>query len=198
MCFVALTDCSTFKKYFLSQSQNKKMAAFWNSYSKLYELRSLSPHVPVIATATKLTKETIVNLLHMKNIHEIKETANKLNIAYSVKYLDKDTELECYFDWLADELKEKNLNAQRTIVYCQTIKQCALLYGNLKAMMGDDLFMGDCRKDALLEMLHSCTPQSNKENILHSFQLETKKIIQRESLCLDNRRTLHPQQHFFH
>ena len=155
------------------------MAAFRESYSKLYELRSLAPNVPVIAltaTATKLTRDTILSLLHMENVVEIKESPNKLNVAYVVHYMEKDTELEFYFDWLSDELKQNKQKTERTIIYCQTIKQCGMLYATIKALLGNDMFIGDNRRDVLVEMLHSCTPAANKQNILESFQSDNGTI----------------------
>jgi len=59
-------------------------------------------------------------------------------------------------------------------LYCQTIKQCGLLYANIRGMLG----IGACTTDGecLLEMLHSCTPTSNKEVIMKSFCKEHGKI----------------------
>ena len=74
-------------------SQDNKMAAFCKSYSNLYELRSLAPNVPVVAltvTASKQTRDTVFNLLNMKNAVEIKESPNKLTVAYVVQYMDKE------------------------------------------------------------------------------------------------------------
>ena len=76
-------------------SQDNKLAAFRECYSKLYELRSLAPNVPMVtltatATATKLTRDTILSLLNMENVVEIKESPNKINVAYVVQYMDKD------------------------------------------------------------------------------------------------------------
>lgn len=156
------------------------MAAFRESYSKLYELRSLAPNVPVVAltaTATKLTRDTILSLLHMEHAMEITESPNKLNVAYVVQYMDKDTELDLYFDWLADELRQFREKSERTIIYCQTIRQCGMLYATIKALLGKDIFIGINRsKDVLVEMLHSCTPEANKENILESFQSENGTV----------------------
>ena len=119
-------------------SQDNKMAAFRESYSKLYELRSLAPNVPVVAltaTATKLTRDTVFNLLDMKNAVEIKESPNKLNVAYVVQYMGNDMELEFYFGWLTDELKQSREKTERTIIiYCQTIRQCGSLYATIKPL----------------------------------------------------------------
>lgn len=67
-------------------------------------------------------REYYFNLLNMKNAVEIKESQNKLNIAYVVQYMDKDMELEFYFGWLTDELKQSQEKTERTIIYCQTIR----------------------------------------------------------------------------
>ena len=93
------------------------MAAFRECYSKLYELRSLAPNVPMVAltaSATKLTRDTILSLLNMANVVEIKESPNKLNVAYVVQYMDKDTELEFYFSWLTDELKRSQEKTEQS------------------------------------------------------------------------------------
>ena len=82
-------------------SQDNKMAAFRECYSKLYELRSLAPNVPMVAltaTATKLTRDTILSLLNMANVVEITESPNKLNVAYVI-YI-------CLYIWI----RTRNLN----------------------------------------------------------------------------------------
>ena len=154
------------------------MAAFRECYSHLHELRSLAPKVPVIAltaTATKLTKDTILNVLLMDDPYEIKDSPNKLNLTYVVECMSKDTDLEFYFGWLIDELKIKKVSCQRTIIYCQTIKQCGVVYGTIKGMLGQNMYAGS-EENVLVEMLHSCTPAANKQSILHSFQSEGGSI----------------------
>ena len=155
------------------------MAAFREWYSKLYELRSLAPKAPVLAltaTATQLTRDTILSLLEMQDVYEIKESPNKLNLTYVVEYMDKDTELKYYFDWLTDQLIQKKETTDRTIIYCQTIRQCGIIYATMRALLGDEMYVGEERRNALVEMLHSCTPAANKQNILESFQTENGTI----------------------
>ena len=89
------------------------------------------PVVALTVTATKLTRDTVFNLLNMKNAVEIKESPNKLNV---VQYMDKDMELESYFGWLTDELKQSLEKTERTIIYCQTVRQCSFLYATIKAL----------------------------------------------------------------
>ena len=51
--------------------------------------------------------------------HVIYENPSKLNIAYSVHYMEKDISVEDYFQWLVDEIKLTKTKATRTIIYCR-------------------------------------------------------------------------------
>ena len=151
------------------------MAAFRECYAHLHELRSLASNtimVALTATATKLTKETILSVLLMENPDEIKESPNKLNVTYVVECMKKDSDHEMYFGWLVDELRSKQASSPRTIIYCQTIKQCGIIYATIKGMLGNDMHLGNATDptNVLVEMLHSCTPAANKDRILNSFQ----------------------------
>ena len=148
-------------------SQDSKRAAFRECYAHLHELRSLAPQVQIIAltaTATKLTKDTILNVLLMENPYEITESPSKLNITYAVEYMQKDTEHELSFGWLVDELRTRQSLCERTIIYCQTMKQCGIIYATIKGMLGQYMYIGNNidPNNVLLEMLHSCTPTANK------------------------------------
>ena len=103
-----------FYKIVRETSQDGKLAAFCECYAHLHGLRSLAPEVPIIAltaTATKLTKNTILNVLLMDNPYEIKESPSKLHLTYIVECMHKDTDLEFYFGWLENKtsfLRENN------------------------------------------------------------------------------------------
>ena len=148
--------------FFRGTSQDNKMAAFRESYGKLFELRSLASDIPVIAltaTATHLTRDTIVSILQMEHFVEIKESPNKTNLRYVVHCMDKKAEHEENFVWLADTLRRERHNSVRTIVYCQTIKQCSIIYATIKGLLGKENMIND-NGSPLVEMLHSCTPEA--------------------------------------
>jgi ATP-dependent DNA helicase RecQ len=129
--------------------------------------------IALTATATKSTRETIFAVLLMDKPCVIFESPNKDNIAYVVEYMSRDEDLEHYFSWLVEELREKKEHCDRTIIYCQTIKQCGLLYATLKAVLGNDMRIGNgCTNNCIIEMLHSRTPLANKESIIKSFSEE--------------------------
>ena len=85
--------------------------------------------------------------------------------------MKKDSDHEMYFDWLVDELRSKQASSPRTIIYCQTMKQCGIIYATIKGMLGKDMYLGNANDpNVLVEMLQSCSPAANKDRILNSFQ----------------------------
>ena len=126
------------------------------------------------ATATEATKETITDVLRMTDIYEVAESPNKSNITYVVNYMPNDSEVQDYLSWIVEEIKGGK--TEKTIVYCQTIQQCSLIYGLLKSMIGQCMYnaSSEC---PVLEMLHSCTPDANKEAVLQSFRNEDGPIL---------------------
>ena len=117
------------------------MAAFRTVYADLHKLRTLAPSVRMMAltaTATEATKETIIDVLRMTDIHEVAESPNKSNITYVVNYMPNDSEVQDYLSWIVEEIKGGK--TEKTIVYCQTIKQCSLIYGLLKFMIGQCMY----------------------------------------------------------
>lgn len=160
--------------FFRGTSQDNQMAAFRESYGTLFELRFLASDIPVIAltaTATHLTRDTIVSILHMEHFVEIKESPNKTNLRYVGHCRDKKAVHEESFVWLADTLRRERQNSVRTIVYCQTIEQCSIIYATIKGLLGKENMIND-NGSPLVEMFHSCTPEANKNSILESFQQE--------------------------
>ena len=101
----------------------------------------------------------------MEKPFEIQESPNKPNVTYSVKCIQKEEDHEMYFEWLVKELKSQGTSCERTIIYCQTIKQCSIIYGTIKGMLGNDIYFqtDENPSNVLVEMLHSCTPPANKE-----------------------------------
>ena len=89
-----------------------------------------------------------------------------------------DKPIEEYFQWLVDEITEAKIKAIRTVIYCETIRECGTIYSTLRGMLGDKLYAdstNDMRK-FVLEMLHSCTPNQNKEAILDAFQKQDSPV----------------------
>ncbi|KAL9977056.1 hypothetical protein ACROYT_G014420 [Oculina patagonica] len=72
------------------------------------------------------------------------------------------------------ELTEKGKDSQRTINYCQTIKQCSHLFRMFELALGASLFHRGKNRNRLVDMMHSGTPSSVKDNVLDQFADQTK------------------------
>ena len=153
--------------------------AFRRWFYKLSELRSLVPNkipfMAVTAIAARQTKETITSVIRFGHFVEVSESPNKANIFYSVQTMDKRNPLIQYFQWILNELKEKRGRTERTIIYCQTIKQCSTLYSLFAQEMGDSIFANDSKdpRTRLIEMLRALSSKSIKEVVLQEMGQET-------------------------
>lgn len=161
--------------YHRGTSTVAKLAPFRECYGRLNELRSLAPKVPILAltaTATKITKCAIIDILGMGAPHIISESPEKPNISYVIKYMERHISVQHHFTWLVEEAKKNGTTTERTIIYTQIIQQCSHIYATLRSMLGNSFFaetIGD-RTNVILEIIHSCSPPSNKDSVLKSFQ----------------------------
>ena len=122
----------------------------------------------VTATATSKTKDTIISVLRLGKFVQVSENPNKPNISYGVQVLRKQNSLTQYFQWILDELKERRSSTERTIIYCQTVKQCSTLYSLFVQEMGSSIFADDSKdpRKRQVEMLHALSSKENKEVVL--------------------------------
>lgn len=156
-------------------SNNQKQAAFRNAYSHLNELKSIvkdgTPFIALTATATKKTKHQIFELLELDCPYEVIDNPHRHNIVFAVQKMDKNASIADHFRSILDELKSKGNETKRTVIYCQTIKQCAILFSTFNVELGNNIYL-DCNKDPrkrLCEMMHSSSPTSIKEHVLEQF-----------------------------
>lgn len=105
---------------------------------------------------------------------EVSESPNKANISYGVQYMRKQNSLIQYFQWILDELEGKKGSTERTIIYCQTVKQCSTLYSLFLREMGKGIFADDSEdpRKRLVEMLHALSSKENKEVVLQEMARE--------------------------
>ena len=63
---------------------------------------------------------------------------------------------------------QKRSDSKRTIIYRQTVKQCAHLFRKFELELGSDMCDGEENpKNRLVEMLNSGSPESVKTHVLH-------------------------------
>lgn len=158
-----------------NSSNNQKKTAFRLWYSRINELRSIAkdgtPFMALTATATKKTKQQIFEMLELDSPYEVVDNPNRQNIVFAVQKMDKNASIADQFKSILDEMKSKGKETRRTIIYCQTIKQCAILFSTFKVELGINLYL-DCNKDPrkrLCEMMHSSSPESIKKHVLEQF-----------------------------
>ena len=120
------------------------------------------------ATATKTTKEQILTTLHLtiEDVHLIEQSPDRPNIQYSVQYLEKNQHIETVFTSLLEDVKEHSARTPRTLIYCQTRKQCEVIYRVFVVFLGKQLFNGNSLpQNRLVDMYHVGTPPKAKDHI---------------------------------
>ncbi|XP_020903172.1 Bloom syndrome protein homolog [Exaiptasia diaphana] len=121
----------------------------------------------VTATATDKTRSDIIGVLRLKDFVDIHQSPNKDNLAFHVIHMDTTHSVLDYFQWVLRDVKENKKD--RTIIYCQTIKQCANLYSLFLKELDLNKENHEGRK---VEMLHALSTKSVKENILKAMANE--------------------------
>lgn len=92
------------------------------------------------ATASKKTKCYVHQVLSLSSLFNVDDKLLQDNNTYSVQPVEKGKDLLNYFEWLINDVKEKGLNKERVLVYCQTIKQCSYLYQSYINGLGTVMF----------------------------------------------------------
>jgi len=160
-------------------SNNKTRSAFRVWYSRLNEIKSLVdvPFMALTATATQQTKDKIFDLLELRKPKEITESPNKVNVRYTVQKLDNSVPIVENFRCLINELKLKGKGTTRSIIYCQTVKQCAHLFSMFELELGLSMYDGEADpRNRLVQMMHSGSPESVKGHVLDQFADSSKPL----------------------
>ena len=98
----------------------------------------------------------------------INQSPNRKNIAYAVQAVTGGAGQT--FASIIKELREKKICVERVIIYCQTIKICANIYGVFKEKLGQDMyFSNDDITSGMVEMYHSRIDELNQANIVKDF-----------------------------
>eukprot|EP00795_Rhopilema_esculentum_P009805 gene9805-18368_t len=132
------------------------------------------------ATASKSTKASIFNALNLRMFSTfiVEKSPVKPNIVFHCKYIGNDTKLQVIFSEVIDEVKNYGVDTKRTIMFCQTRNQCALIWKMFEIVLADKFYNGDsCIPTArLIEMFHAGTPASVKDHILKEINKEDSHL----------------------
>ena len=71
------------------------------------------------------------------------------------------------------DVKDKKDKCAKTLIYCQTRKQAAIIWRTFKLALGKDMYAGETLlpRDCIVEMYHAGTLESSKQHILKSVSL---------------------------
>ena len=144
--------------------------SFREDFAHLGELRSiLPPSVHVMAlttTATCTLRSSIIKTLGMVDPFILSRSPHKENIYLSV--IDF-TSIEYNFSPLAKELLDKRQSADRTIIYCQRLNDCADVFAFFKSYLGPKFLISSTAQDhtkyRLVDMYTSCNHSHVKKKL---------------------------------
>ncbi|XP_028414616.1 ATP-dependent DNA helicase Q-like 1 [Dendronephthya gigantea] len=176
---VAIDEAHCITEWGLS---NSSKCPFRKWYGCLGELRSLIPQeckiMVLTATASKLTTEKILDAVNIsRDTIMIQQSPDKVNISYTRQYLDKNYPIEKQFGALLGECQRLGINTPRTIIYCQTRKQCAILFRLFEVCLEEKLYHGSKDyRNRVVDMYHAGTPESVKEHVSEQMSNENGVI----------------------
>ncbi len=131
------------------------------------------------ATATKLTTDYIFNGLQLpkKSTYNVQRSPDVQNLRYGAQYVDKNMPLEMFFSGLIDGLHKMGVAADRTLIYCRTRKQCALIFRMFVLNLGDSFYHGHPDpENRLVDMYHAGTPELVNQHIVNDLGDEEDHI----------------------
>lgn len=113
---------------------------FRKAFSDIGTIRSLiSSNINIMAltaTATQEIASAVIERLCMTSVNMIGASPDRSNIKYSVK---PNQTMNGLCATLAEELIALRSNTPKTVVFCQTLKQCGDFYHKIKRLLGPQI-----------------------------------------------------------
>lgn len=131
-------------------------------------------------TADQTTQETIRKVLCMRpDCSTVYVSPNRLNLRFSVKKVTKDVQLK-ELKWLVNLIKEDGINCPKTIIFCNTMNEIAVVVNHLILELGRAVFYPEfstVQDNCILGIYHSNSWQSTKDRVLAQFTTNGVKRI---------------------
>lgn len=173
-------------------------------FSRLGEIRSLIPRrvnvMALTATATTLLQKNVIETLGMVNPVIIEISPEKSNLYFS---LTKFESIEISLKPLMQELKEKRMNMERTLIFCRRPIDCAELWVAFRNYLGQFIteppgYCVDIPNLRIVDCFTGCTDETVKDIILKQFSAPSCLRIVIATIafglgvdCSDIRRVIH-------
>lgn len=148
-----------------------------------------TPVGALTGTADPTTRETIKRALNLSQTAEvIYVSPNRLNLRFSVQKVKKEQHLK-KLDWLVDLVKKEGINTPKTIVFCNTMNEIAIVVNYLMSQLGKKVFVpnySSVKDNCLIGIYHSNSWQSSKDRVMEQFKSGGVKrvIIATTALCM--------------
>ena len=140
-------------------------------------------------TADQTTQETIRKVLCMRPYcSTVYVSPNRLNLRFSVKKVTKDVQLK-ELKWLVTLVKEDVINCPKTIIFCNTMNEIAVVVNHVILELGRAVFYPEfstVQDNCILGIYHSNSWQSTKDRVLAQFKTNGVKriLIATTALCM--------------
>ena len=149
---------------------------FRTEFSRIAEIHSLIPHhvhvMALTATAGVSTRRKIIGSLNMKKVHIVSHNPCKENIVE-----EKPADIADILSPIVDDILENNRNAERTIIFCRNLQNCADIYHFFKSRLRKNMYYPatapPLSKFRLVDLFTSVTEESVNRNILANFTAAT-------------------------
>ena len=138
--------------------------------------------VPVLAltgTADTETQKTICKELVMSDPRTIFVSPNRPNLRISVTKATKEN-MHLQLDWLVNMVKQNGAEVPKTIVFCNTLREIAVVVNHLMFKLGEYAYHPTTSKrkeDLLIGIFHSVSWPQQKEMLLQSLSENGSKRI---------------------
>lgn len=140
-------------------------------------------------TADKTTQDTIRKVLCMRQDCKIVYVSpNRLNLRFSVNKVKKDEQLQ-ELKWIVNLIKEQGINCPKTIIFCNTMNEIAVVVNYLILELESSMFYPEfsaVEDNFILGIYHSNSWQSTKDRVLAQFKTNGIKrvLIATTALCM--------------
>lgn len=139
-------------------------------------------------TADQTTQETIKKFLNLALDVKTIYVSPICNLRFSVKKVKKQMQLK-ELDWLVTLLRNEGVNCPKTIVFCNTINEIALVTNYLMSKLGNQVFSptySPVQDNCMIGIYYSNSWKSSKNRLTDQFKGCGSKrvIVATTALCM--------------